>query len=156
MNNSLIDFLVSSKCALSFSEKQYTNTAFFGTYLFSVLLSFLLSKLGYKVSAILSLLIVGLGFVFVYWMVRIGYLTFLASMFCVALGVVFLQIVLNPYVLGLGKPEEVASRLNLVVFLFSYYCNSSSFCCYGNSYEKTDENILLVTCSEPINFQFLF
>lgn len=92
MNNSLIDFLASSKWALSFSEKQYTNTAFFGTYLFSVLLSFLLSKLGYKASAILSLLIVGLGFVFVYWMVRIGYLTFLASMFCVALGVVFYRL----------------------------------------------------------------
>ena len=55
MNNSLIDFLASSKWMLSFSEKQLVNTAFFGAYLFSIPLSYLLNKLGYKPSAVLSL-----------------------------------------------------------------------------------------------------
>lgn len=63
MNNSLIDFLSSSKWMLSFSEKQLVNTSFFGAYLFSIPLSYLLNKLGYKASAVLSLLVVGIGFI---------------------------------------------------------------------------------------------
>lgn len=120
MNNSLIDFLASSKWMLSFSEKQFVNTAFFGAYLFSVPLSFVLSRLGYKVSAVLSLLVTGAGFVLACWAVGVGYVAFLASMFVVALGIALLQIVLNPYVLALGRPEEAASRLNLVGFFNSF------------------------------------
>lgn len=40
-------------------------------------------------------------------------------MFIVALGIALLQIVLNPYVLALGAPNEAASRLNLVGFFNS-------------------------------------
>lgn len=119
MNNSLIDFLASSKWMLSFSEKQLVNTAFFGAYLFSVPLSCLLNRLGYKASAVLSLVVVGAGFVLVYPAVTLGYPAFLASMFVVALGVALLQIVLNPYVLALGDPTGAASRLNLVGFFNS-------------------------------------
>lgn len=119
MNNSLIDFLSSSKWMLSFSEKQFVNTAFFGAYLFSVPLSVLLNKLGYKASAVLSLFVVSAGFLLVYPAVTFGYSAFLASMFVVALGITLLQIVLNPYVLALGTPEKAASRLNLAGFLNS-------------------------------------
>lgn len=119
MNNSLIDFLSSSKWMLSFSEKQLVNTAFFGAYLFSIPLSFLLNKLGYKASAVLSLFVVGTGFVLIYPAVTMGYSAFLVSMFVVALGIALLQIVLNPYVLALGDPNEAASRLNLVGFFNS-------------------------------------
>lgn len=119
MNNSLIDFLASSKWMLSFSEKQLINTAFFGAYLFSVPLSYLLNKLGYKISAVLSLLIVSAGFVLVYPAVTWGYVSFLVAMFVVALGIALLQIVLNPYVLALGDPDKAASRLNLVGFFNS-------------------------------------
>lgn len=119
MNNSLIDFLSSSKWMLSFSEKQLVNTAFFGAYLFSIPLSYLLNKLGYKASAVLSLFVVAMGFVLVYPAVTMGYPAFLASMFIVALGIALLQIVLNPYVLALGAPNEAASRLNLVGFFNS-------------------------------------
>lgn len=119
MNNSLIDFLSSSKWMLSFSEKQLVNTAFFGAYLFSIPLSYLLNKLGYKASAVLSLFVVGIGFLLTYPAVMWGYPAFLASMFIVALGIALLQIVLNPYVLALGAPSEAASRLNLVGFFNS-------------------------------------
>lgn len=119
LNNSLIDFLASSKWMLSFSEKQLINTAFFGAYLFSIPLSYLLDKLGYKASAVLSLFVIFAGFVLVSFAVKLGYPAFLASMLVVALGVALLQIVLNPYVLALGKPEEAASRLNLVGFFNS-------------------------------------
>lgn len=119
MNNSLIDFLSSSKWMLSFSEKQLVNTSFFGAYLFSIPLSYLLNKLGYKASAVLSLLVVGIGFILTYPAVMIGYSAFLCSMFIVALGIALLQIVLNPYVLALGPKNEAASRLNLVGFFNS-------------------------------------
>ena len=119
LNNSLIDFLAGSKWMLSFSEKQLINTAFFGAYLFSVPLSFLLDRLGYKTSAVLSLFVIFTGFVLVVFAVKLGYPAFLASMLLVALGVALLQIVLNPYVLALGRPEEAASRLNLVGFFNS-------------------------------------
>lgn len=119
MNNSLIDFLSSSKWMLSFSEKQLVNTAFFGAYLFSIPLSYLLNKLGYKASAVLSLFVVGVGFILTYPAVTMGYVPFLISMFFVASGIALLQIVLNPYVLALGSPNEAASRLNLVGFFNS-------------------------------------
>lgn len=119
MNNSLIDFLASSKWMLSFSDKQLVNTAFFGAYLFSIPLSVLLNKLGYKASAVLSLFVISVGFLLVYPAVAFGYSAFLASMFIVALGVTLLQIVLNPYVLALGTPDKAASRLNLAGFLNS-------------------------------------
>ena len=119
MNNSLIDFISSSKWMLSFSEKQLVNTAFFGAYLFSIPLSYLLNKLGYKASAVLSLFVVGVGFILTYPAVTMGYVPFLISMFLVASGIALLQIVLNPYVLALGSPNEAASRLNLVGFFNS-------------------------------------
>ena len=119
MNNSLIDFLSSSKWMLSFSEKQLVNTAFFGAYLFSIPLSYLLNKLGYKASAVLSLFVVGVGFILTYPAVTMGYVPFLISMFLVASGIALLQIVLSPYVLALGSPNEAASRLNLVGFFNS-------------------------------------
>ena len=119
MNNSLIDFLSSSKWMLSFSEKQLVNTAFFGAYLFSIPLSYLLNKLGYKASAVLSLFVVGVGFILTYPAVTMGYVPFLISMFLVASGIALLQIVLDPYVLALGSPNEAASRLNLVGFFNS-------------------------------------
>lgn len=119
MNNSLIDFLSSSKWMLSFSEKQLVNTAFFGAYLFSIPLSYPLNKLGYKASAVLSLFVVGVGFILTYPAVTMGYVPFLISMFLVASGIALLQIVLNPYVLALGSPNEAASRLNLVGFFNS-------------------------------------
>lgn len=157
MNNSLIDFLSSSKWMLSFSEKQFINTAFFGAYLFSVPLSFLLSKLGYKISAVLSLLVVGAGFVLVYPAVEIGYIAFLASMFIVALGIALLQIVLNPYVLALGKPEEAASRLNLVGFFNSLATVIAPlFVAMVISVEKIGEDISLEARPEPTNVQLPF
>lgn len=120
MNNSLINFLSSSKWMLSFTEKQLINTAFFGAYLFSIPLSYLLNILGYKVSAVLSLLIVSLGFASVFISVSIGYWAFLLSMFFVAVGIALLQIVLNPYVLALGDSRSAASRLNLTGFFNSF------------------------------------
>jgi FHS family L-fucose permease-like MFS transporter len=78
-----------------------------------------MSKIGYKATLVLGLAVVGIGFVInflcinsnldgnvstVYWM-------FLACMFIVALGIVMLQLVANPYVMVLGSPEKGAFRM---------------------------------------------
>lgn len=119
MNNALIDFLANSSWELTLFEKQLINTAFFGAYLFSIPLSWILDKLGYKKTTVLSLFIIASGFVLTYPAVIMGYYPFLFSMFIVALGIAMLQIVLNPYVLSLGSPEKAASRLNLTGFFNS-------------------------------------
>lgn len=157
MNNSLIDFLSSSKWMLSFSEKQLVNTAFFGAYLFSIPLSCLLNKLGYKVSAVLSLFVVGTGFILVYPAVTLGYPVFLASMFIVALGIALLQIVLNPYVLALGNPDEAASRLNLVGFFNSAATVAAPiFVAMLISAETIGEDASLGMRPDPSNVQIPF
>lgn len=157
MNNSLIDFLSSSKWMLSFSEKQLVNTAFFGAYLFSIPLSCLLNKLGYKASAVLSLFVVGTGFILVYPAVTLGYPVFLASMFIVALGIALLQIVLNPYVLALGSPDEAASRLNLVGFFNSAATVAAPiFVAMLISSETIGEDTSLEMRPDPTNVQIPF
>lgn len=157
MNNSLIDFLSSSKWMLSFSEKQLVNTAFFGAYLFSIPLSYLLNRLGYKVSAVLSLLVIGIGFILTYPAVMIGYSAFLCSMFIVALGIALLQIVLNPYVLALGSKNEAASRLNLVGFFNSAATvGAPIFVALLISSETIDENILVEDRPDATNVQIPF
>ena len=157
MNNSLIDFLSSSKWMLSFSEKQLVNTAFFGAYLFSIPLSCLLNKLGYKACAVLSLFVVGTGFILVYPAVTLGYPVFLASMFIVALGIALLQIVLNPYVLALGSPNEAASRLNLVGFFNSAATVAAPiFVAMLISAETIGEDASLEMRPDPSNVQIPF
>ena len=128
MNNSLIDFLSSSKWMLSFSEKQLVNTAFFGAYLFSIPLSYLLNKLGYKASAVLSLFVVGVGFILTYPAVTMGYVPFLISMFLVASGIALLQIVLNPYVLALGSQRGSQPPQSGRFLQFCSYCCCPHIC----------------------------
>lgn len=120
MNNSMIEFC---KNAFDLNDKQgqLVNTAFYGAYALSIPFGFMMSKIGYKATLVLGLAVVGLGFVInylcisnmidgststIYWM-------FLGCMFIVALGIVMLQLVANPYVMVLGSPERGAFRMTL-------------------------------------------
>jgi FHS family L-fucose permease-like MFS transporter len=119
MNNSMIAFC-SGAFKLSAQQGQYVNTAFYGAYLLSIPFAFLMSKIGYKNTLILGLAVSGVGFV----VNSIGinaaisaqanvYVIFLSSMCLVAMGVVMLQNVANPYVMVLGSPEKGAFRMTL-------------------------------------------
>ena len=107
MNNSMIEFCKNAFQLNNF-QSQLVNTAFYGAYIMSITL-------------VLGLAVVGLGFVInflcinsnldgnvstIYWM-------FLSCMFVVALGIVMLQLVANPYVMVLGAPEKGAFRMTL-------------------------------------------
>ena len=119
MNNSMITFC-SEAFNLTAQQGQYVNTAFYGAYLLSIPFAFLMSKIGYKNTLILGLAVAGIGFIVnsigINSAIAAGvnvYSIFLASMCLVAMGVVMLQNVANPYVMVLGSPEKGAFRMTL-------------------------------------------
>ena len=120
MNNSMIDFCT-KVFNLTAQQGQYVNTAFYGAYALSIPFAFLMSKIGYKKTLVLGLAIVAIGFILNYFGITgvvdtnpdMVYAVFLGSMCCVALGVVMLQLVANPYVMVLGSPEKGAFRMTL-------------------------------------------
>ncbi len=119
MNNSMITFC-SEAFDLTAQEGQYVNSAFYGAYLLSIPFALLMSKIGYKNTLILGLAVAGIGFIInsfgITWAIGSGanvYAIFLASMCLVAMGVVMLQNVANPYVMVLGSPEKGAFRMTL-------------------------------------------
>ncbi|HRN15794.1 MAG TPA: MFS transporter [Xylanibacter oryzae] len=119
MNNSMIAFC-SEAFHLTAQQGQYVNSAFYGAYLLSIPFALLMSKIGYKSTLILGLAVSGIGFVVNSIGVNAAiaahtnvYVIFLGSMCLVAMGVVMLQNVANPYVMVLGTPEKGAFRMTL-------------------------------------------
>ena len=120
MNNSMIEFCKNAFQLNNF-QSQLVNSAFYGAYIMSIPFGFMLSKIGYKSSLVLGLAVVGVGFVINYLCisgnldgnVSTTYWMFLGCMFIVALGIVMLQLVANPYVMVLGSQEKGAFRMTL-------------------------------------------
>ena len=119
MNNSMIPFC-SKAFNLTAQDGQYDNSAFYGAYLLAIPFSFLMSKIGYKGTLVLGLAVVGIGFVInslgISAAISAGanvYAVFLGTMCLVAMGIVMLQNVANPYVMVLGSPEKGAFRMTL-------------------------------------------
>lgn len=112
MNNSLIDYL---KTAFNLNEvqKQLPNTFFYGAYILSIPVGYLLNRIGYKMGVLAGLGLVSLGFFLCIPGVGAGYYGFLSAVSVFAIGVVLLQVAANPYVNALGSPETAASRLTL-------------------------------------------
>lgn len=118
MNNSMINFCKAA-FNLDAAQGQLVNTAFYGAYILSIPLALLMNKLGYKRTLVLGLAIIGLGFVLNYFAIGAFagtsaiYYVFLGCMFVIAIGIVFLQLVMNPYVKALGTQDSAASRMTL-------------------------------------------
>jgi len=112
MNNSLINYLKDA-FNLNEVEKQLPNTFFYGAYIFSIPVGYLLNRIGYKNGIITSLGLISLGFFLCIPGVVLGYYGFLSAISIFAVGIVILQVAANPYVNALGSPETAASRLTL-------------------------------------------
>lgn len=122
MNNSMIESLKFA-FKLSDTQGQLVNTFFYGAYFFSIPFAMMMNKIGYKMTLVLGLVVVACGFVANYLGVSTAlsqnletssvYTIFLCCMSLVALGVVMLQLVANPYVMVLGAPEGGAFRMTL-------------------------------------------
>jgi len=119
MNNSLINYLKDA-FGLNEVEKQLPNTFFYGAYILSIPVGYLLNRIGYKNGVLSGLALVSLGFFLCIPGVTLGYYGFLSAVSVFAIGVVLLQVAANPYVLALGKPETAASRLTLTNALNSF------------------------------------
>lgn len=106
---------------LNETQGQLVNSAFYGAYAMSIPFAFMMNKIGYKATLVLGLAVVGVGFVINYFCINGNlngstasiYWMFLSCMFIVALGIVMLQLVANPYVMVLGSPERGAFRMTL-------------------------------------------
>lgn len=120
MNNSMIEFCKNA-FNLNETQGQLVNSAFYGAYAMSIPFAFMMNKIGYKATLVLGLAVVGIGFVINYFCISGNlngstasiYWMFLACMFIVALGIVMLQLVANPYVMVLGSPEKGAFRMTI-------------------------------------------
>lgn len=112
MNNSMIDFLKNA-FGLNEVEKQLPNSFFYGAYVLSVPVGFLIHRIGYKNGVLSGLGLVAIGFFLCIPAVALGYYAFLSAVSVFAIGVVILQVAANPYVNALGAPETAASRLTL-------------------------------------------
>jgi MFS transporter, FHS family, L-fucose permease len=112
MNNSLIDYLKDA-FNLNVVQKQLPNTFFYGAYILSIPVGYLLNRIGYKNGVLAGLGMVSIGFFLCIPAVGMGYVPFLCAVSVFAIGVVLLQVAANPYVNALGSPETAASRLTL-------------------------------------------
>ncbi len=112
MNNSLINYLKDA-FSLNEVEKQLPNTFFYGAYILSIPVGYLLNRIGYKNGVLSGLGLISLGFFLCIPGVAAGYYGFLSAVSVFAIGVVILQVAANPYVNALGSPETAASRLTL-------------------------------------------
>ena len=120
MNNSIFEFCKNAFQLNNF-QSQLVNSAFYGAYIMSIPFGFMMSKIGYKSTLVLGLAVVGVGFIINYLCisgnldgnVSTTYWMFLGCMFIVALGIVMLQLVANPYVMVLGSQEKGAFRMTL-------------------------------------------
>jgi FHS family L-fucose permease-like MFS transporter len=112
MNNSTIEFLKNA-FGLDDVAKQLPNTFFYGAYILSVPVGFLLMKIGYKNGVLTGLALLTFGLFLCFPFVSMGYYGFLCAVTVFAIGVVILQVAAAPYVNALGAPETAASRLTL-------------------------------------------
>jgi len=100
---------------MNYTETMLIQFCFFGAYfLMAIPASLLIERIGYKKGISVGLITIGLGallFLPASW--AVSYPLFLFGLFTMATGSVILQVVANPYVIILGKPETASSRLNL-------------------------------------------
>lgn len=107
---------------LSYFQAMLVQFAFFGSFFIGSLVYFILSvrvgdpisKIGYRNGMSLGLFVAGMGCLLFYPAAAFhSYGFFLGALFCLGLGITFLQIAANPYAALLGTEETASSRLNL-------------------------------------------
>ncbi len=102
--------------SLNYAQSMLIQFTFFGAYfVVSLPCGKIVSRLGYKHSIVLGLLIAAIGALMFYPAASLAsYGVFLGALFVLASGITLLQVAANPYVSLLGAPAGAATRLNLV------------------------------------------
>ena len=114
LNDILIPHL-KSVFSLNYTQAMLIQFCFFGAYfLVSMPASALITRIGYKRSIVVALLIAGVGCRLFYpAATTYQYSIFLGALFVLASGITVLQVTANPYVTLLGRPKSASSRLTL-------------------------------------------
>ncbi|HYW46055.1 MAG TPA: sugar MFS transporter [Bryobacteraceae bacterium] len=101
--------------ALNYTETMLIQFTFFSAYfLMSIPSSRILARIGYQMSIVTGLGVMGLGALLFYPAASIpSYALFLTALWVLASGITLLQVAANPYVAQLGPPAGASSRLNL-------------------------------------------
>jgi FHS family L-fucose permease-like MFS transporter len=115
LNDVLIPHL-KSLFSLDYAQSMLVQFTFFGAYfVMSLPCGKVVSRLGYKHSIVLGLMIAACGAALFYPAASLAsYGLFLGALFILATGITLLQVAANPYVSLLGPPSGAATRLNLV------------------------------------------
>jgi MFS transporter, FHS family, L-fucose permease len=100
---------------LGYARGAFVQLAFFSAYLLvSLPAGRVVARVGYQRGLVTGLVLAGAGAVLFYPAASVpSYAFFLAALFVLASGIVFLQVAANAYVAVLGPPERAPSRLNL-------------------------------------------
>lgn len=100
---------------LTYMEAMLVQSAFFFAYFVaSIPASRLIYRFGYIRSAIIGLVVMGIGcLAFIPATKILMFPAFLSALFILAVGVTVIQVVTNPLLANLGKAESVSSRLTL-------------------------------------------
>jgi FHS family L-fucose permease-like MFS transporter len=115
LNDVLIPHL-KSLFSLNYAQSMLVQFTFFGAYfVMSLPCGKLVSRLGYKHSIVLGLLVAAGGALLFYPAASLpSYALFLGALFILATGITLLQVAANPYVSLLGPASSASMRLNLV------------------------------------------
>ena len=99
--------------SLSYGEAMLVQSAFFISYLVvSIPAALLVNRIGYMRAATVGLLMMALGcLVFLPAAHSAAFAAFLGALFVVAAGITIVQVVANPLISILGRPETAHSRL---------------------------------------------
>lgn len=112
LNDVLIPKL-KSLFSLDYREAMLVQFCFFGAYLlFSFPAGIIVQRAGYLRTAVLGLALMAVGCLLFVPAAHSGlFPAFLGALFVVAIGITIVQVVANPLISALGKPETASSRL---------------------------------------------
>jgi len=107
--------------SMNYAQTMLIQFTFFGAYfLMSLPSGAVVSRVGYKASIVIGLVVAAIGAAMFYPAARLpSYPLFLAALFVLASGITLLQVAANPYISLLGDPATSHSRLNLAQALNS-------------------------------------
>jgi FHS family L-fucose permease-like MFS transporter len=113
--------------AMNYAQTMLIQFTFFGAYfLMSLPSGAVVSRVGYKASIVIGLLVAAAGAMMFFPAARLpSYPLFLSALFVLASGITLLQVAANPYISLLGNPAGAHSRLNLAQALNS--CGTTLF-----------------------------
>lgn len=115
LNDTLIPYFKAG-FALSYMESSLVQFYFFAVYgIFSIPAGRIVARIGFRKGMVTGFLVAAAGALLFYPAALLhAYYLFLAALFIVAVGIVFMQVSANPYIVVLGRPETASSRMNMI------------------------------------------